>query len=375
MNIIANLTTTTLGSTTTTNSLNIINKLKNLLVRQIIQFKNIHIIINRFCCVHFQYFSLWKRLDRFVDYNDGLPIFIETDNQKHVIHILKSILNDQCWFLQKDNCDENDIDIIVRIIIGYANHLPTDYEQICEDFLSSKAFVDRLSCQQKESLINLFIPDFLYGSHQKYSQIFILTITQFISYLTVPEQTDFINRAFYSSVLVCKDDNRFNVTWFINIFLCLEDFYRYVGVREMYLFIITFAVCFQNFNKNLNKLMASYAFEQFLIKLGLGYFDNEDEVVKRNCIEERGEVNGNCVYDDRLLILQNCKIRFVKDLFNMVSQNVQNGAEYDVSYYDASYYDVSHIDALDNCNFIPVRISVETFDKIMDSFATVQYNC
>ena len=59
----------------------------------------------------------------------------------------------------------------------------------------------------------------------------------------------------------------------------------------------------------------------------------------------------------------------------MVSQNGQNGAEYDVSYYDASYYDVSHIDALDNCNFIPVRISVETFDKIMDSFATVQYNC
>ena len=175
--------------TTSTTNLNIIKKLKNLLVRQsylpIIPFNNIRIVINRFCCVYFKYFSLWKRLSRLVRYSEGLPIFIEPNNHKQVIHILKSILNNQYFLLQKDNCDENDIDIIVRIIIDCNDYLPADYQQLCEDFLSSKAFVDRLSCQQKELLFHLFLPNFPYDAHKKYSQILIFTITKFISYLAI----------------------------------------------------------------------------------------------------------------------------------------------------------------------------------------------
>lgn len=363
----------TISTSTSTTNLNIIKNLKNLVVGSfnlpIILFNNnnIRIFINRFCCMHFKYFSVWKRLSRLVRYSEGLSIFIEPNDHKQVIHILKAILNDQYFLLQKDNCDENDIDIIVRIIIDYNDYPLANYQQLCEDFLSSKTFVDRLSSQQKELLFKLFLPDFT-GLHRKYHQTFLFTITKFVSYLAVSEQADFINRAFYLSVVACKDDNRLQVTWFINVFFCLEDFYRYLGVREMYLFIITIAVCFPNFNKNLNKLMPSYAFEQFLIKLGL-------QSSEYKCLDNKhshDEVKVNGVHDERLLMLQNGKIRFIEDLFNMVSQNVQNGAEYDVS-----YYDVSHIDALDNCNcnFIPVRISVETFDKIMDSFATVQYNC
>lgn len=116
-------------------------------------------------------------------------------------------------------------------------------------------------------------------------------------------------------------------------FTSLQDLYCHLSVREMYCLIIIYAenlLLFSLFpfceTGILKDLMMHSSFKKILIKLGeqkIGKSNNNDEIE---------------------IAYKNGKIKFVEDLFNMVSNAYQ----------------------------LRLRISIETFDEIINTFNSTQ---
>ena len=287
------------------------------------------IYINRFLTLYCKCFGIWQRLKRIEsdiigNTNLRFPISIfqrwrENKKQEYYIRTLEAINNDKDWLFDKKHSTDNDIAVLFNIAKNFyfdVNVIPLNYN--CGNFLSSKAFLDRLSEEQKEQIIE---PLCYKLSNDPVYTVMPNFIFKLVHYLSTEQQDYFIHYLFNLSISIDRD---FKVKIIKHIlgFTSLQDLYCHLSIKEMYCLIIIFAehsfllslfpFCEREILKD---LMLHSSFKNFLIKLG------------KQKIGENNE-----------LAYENGKIKFTEDLLNMVS------------------------------NSYPLCLSIETFDTIIDTF-------